>query len=412
MGEAPNPDDSPGNGLGGGIGGGLGGGLGATLRRAPRRRVVHRGRRRARRAGPDPEVAVAAVATLLWGGAAVAILALLPRGAEGGYDGLAALGALVALVTPVALIWLAAFTARTARLMRDDRARIEALLLRFRHTLEAGAAGEAGGDGPAPAAPDADAIAAALAPKLDEIARAQRQAEAALTRLTGQGGPTAPPFRAQARPARPAPRAAATPPAQAAPEAPDRLAPDRPASDRPAPDQPAPDQPALGLDPPPGPRAVPISRDTFVRALNFPETEDDTAGFDALRAALRDPSAAGIVRSAQDILTLLSEDGIYMDDLEPDRARTELWRRFAQGERGGGVAPLGGVRDRAALAATAGRMRQDPVFRDVAHHFLRRFDRAFAAFERAADDAEIAALAETRTARAFMLLGRVAGTFD
>jgi len=57
-------------------------------------------------------------------------------------------------------------------------------------------------------------------------------------------------------------------------------------------------------------------------------------------------------------------------------------------------------------------MRQDPVFRDVAHHFLRRFDRAFAAFERAADDAEIAALAETRTARAFMLLGRVAGTFD
>ena len=57
-------------------------------------------------------------------------------------------------------------------------------------------------------------------------------------------------------------------------------------------------------------------------------------------------------------------------------------------------------------------MKQDPIFRDTAHHFLRRFDRSFAAFEAEADDADISALADTRTARAFMLLGRVAGTFD
>jgi hypothetical protein len=57
-------------------------------------------------------------------------------------------------------------------------------------------------------------------------------------------------------------------------------------------------------------------------------------------------------------------------------------------------------------------MKQDPIFRDAAHHFLRRFDRAFAGFEAQASDGEISALAETRTARAFMLLGRVAGTFD
>tara|TARA_R110002094_G_scaffold111193_6_gene108105 strand:+ start:745 stop:918 length:174 start_codon:yes stop_codon:yes gene_type:complete len=57
-------------------------------------------------------------------------------------------------------------------------------------------------------------------------------------------------------------------------------------------------------------------------------------------------------------------------------------------------------------------MKQDPIFRDAGHHFLRRFDRAFAAFEKEASDAEISALADTRTVRAFMLLGRVAGTFD
>ena len=57
-------------------------------------------------------------------------------------------------------------------------------------------------------------------------------------------------------------------------------------------------------------------------------------------------------------------------------------------------------------------MRQDPIFRDAAHHFLRRFDRTFAEFEKQATDEEISMLADTRTARAFMLLGRCAGTFD
>ena len=76
------------------------------------------------------------------------------------------------------------------------------------------------------------------------------------------------------------------------------------------------------------------------------------------------------------------------------------------------VAALGGVRDHSSLALTSGRMKQDPIFRDAAHHFLRRFDRVFAEFEPRANDSEISALSDTRTARAFMLLGRVAGTFD
>ncbi|MFC3118492.1 hypothetical protein ACFOHS_10540 [Jhaorihella thermophila] len=101
-----------------------------------------------------------------------------------------------------------------------------------------------------------------------------------------------------------------------------------------------------------------------------------------------------------------------MDDLRPDMARPEIWRRFAQGARGREVAALGGIRDRSSLALTAGRMKQDPIFRDAAHHFLRRFDKTFTEFEQTATDAEITALADTRTARAFMLLGRVAGTFS
>jgi len=58
------------------------------------------------------------------------------------------------------------------------------------------------------------------------------------------------------------------------------------------------------------------------------------------------------------------------------------------------------------------RLKQDSIFKDSAHHFLRLFDKNFLTFEKTASDVEIAALSNTRTARAFMLLGRVAGTFD
>jgi hypothetical protein len=146
--------------------------------------------------------------------------------------------------------------------------------------------------------------------------------------------------------------------------------------------------------------------------MNFPENEHDKEGFRTLRRALEDPGTERLIRASQDVLTLMSQDGIYMDDLRPDRSRPEVWRRFAKGERGRTVAGLGGVNDRSSLVLAAGRMKKDPVFRDATHHFLRHFDKTFMEFERHASDEDIARLSETRTARAFMLLGRVTGTFD
>ncbi len=172
------------------------------------------------------------------------------------------------------------------------------------------------------------------------------------------------------------------------------------------------EQPGLALGTPAEDLRAPLSVADFIRALQFPESSDDKEGFRALRLALEDRTVAKLIRAAQDVLTLLSQEGIYMDDLKPDRTRPELWRKFATGERGRSIAALGGVRDRSSLALTAGRMREDPVFRDAGHHFLRTFDRTFAAFEAQASDADLADLSETRTARAFMLLGRVTGTFD
>jgi hypothetical protein len=172
------------------------------------------------------------------------------------------------------------------------------------------------------------------------------------------------------------------------------------------------EQPALALGTPADALQPRLSVADFNRALQFPESPDDKEGFRALRLALEDRNVAKLIRASQDVLTLLSQEGIFMDDLKPDRSRPELWRKFASGERGRAIAGLGGVRDRSSLALTAGRMREDPVFRDAAHHFLRTFDRCFAEFEPLSSDADLADLADTRTARAFMLFGRVTGTFD
>jgi hypothetical protein len=178
------------------------------------------------------------------------------------------------------------------------------------------------------------------------------------------------------------------------------------------PPEPAAEQAALALGAPPEESRPPLSVGDFIRALHFPESPEDRAGFRALRLALEDRVVAKLIRAAQDVLTLLSQDGIYMDDLKPDLSRPDLWRRFSAGERGRSIAGLGGIRDRSSLALAASRMKSDPVFRDAAHHFLRAFDRTVAEFEPNASDAELAELGDTRTARAFMLLGRVSGTFD
>lgn len=272
---------------------------------------------------------------------------------------------MLAIFMPVAMIWVAATAARASRVMREESQRLQAAIDAIRQAYIAQSHGRSLTSEPS------------VARKLDEIAAATRKTETALATFSTR--------RESPEPARIAP------PAEAA-----------------KPDN----QPALALGTTAEDIAPPLPTEDFVRALNFPETTEDEAGFASLRRALKDRNAAQLVQASQDVLTLLSQDGIYMDDLRPDRARPEIWRQFATGERGRAVAALGGVRDRSSLALTSGRMKQDPIFRDAAHHFLRRFDRMFTEFETRATDSEISALSDTRTARAFMLLGRVAGTFD
>ncbi|QUS35887.1 hypothetical protein [Falsirhodobacter algicola] len=170
------------------------------------------------------------------------------------------------------------------------------------------------------------------------------------------------------------------------------------------------EQPSLAFEEPEDVSELTI--EDFIRALDFPDSEEDEAGIDALRHALADPAAAKLIRAAQDVLMLLAEDGVFTDELAPSGLRVDLWRRFAAGERGADLAAVGAIHDRAALSAIMGRLREDQIFRDAVHHFLRSFDRSLQAFAEFATDAEIGALADSRTGRAFMLTARSAGVFN
>lgn len=282
---------------------------------------------------------------------------------EDRFDSLRFILVLIAIFMPVAMIWVALAASKSARVMKEESKRLQAAIDGMRKTYIENRAAPTG------------QIQPTVEKKLNEIAQATRKTETTLATL-----------------------------ALSRPDQKLQITSVRPATQD--------DQPALELGTSAEDITPPLPNADLIRALNFPDNDQDTRGFNALRLALKDRNARQLVQAAQDILTLMSQDGIYMDDLRPDRARPEIWRRFAIGERGRTMASLGGVRDRSLLALTSGRMREDTIYRDAAHHFLRRFDKTLIAFEPGATDEEISALSETRTARAFMLLGRVTGAFD
>ncbi|KUJ76409.1 hypothetical protein AVO45_11460 [Ruegeria marisrubri] len=271
---------------------------------------------------------------------------------------------MLAVFMPVAMIWVAATAMRASRIMREESRRLQTAIDAIRNTYVKERQTTISHE-------------PSVTKKLDEIVETAKKTETVLATFSTSRQDTP-----------------------------------RPVKFTHANTQPTAGQASLELGTPAEDLSPPLTTEEFIRALNFPETTEDTEGFAALRRALKDRKASQLIQAAQDVLTLLSQEGIYMDDLRPDMARPEVWRQFAQGTRGRAVAALGGIHDRSSLALTAGRMKQDPIFRDAAHHFLRRFDQMIIDFEPEASDAELTALGETRTARAFMLLGRVAGTFD
>lgn len=207
-------------------------------------------------------------------------------------------------------------------------------------------------------------------------------------------------------PADPAIRPATPPTRPVEPQPAPSPSPAAPAAPRPRPQDVR--QAAMRFD---APENVSVEPQTLINALNFPDGPEDAEAISALRSALRDHDNSRVLRASQDVVTLLAGRDIYMDDLTPDPAPAAIWRRFSEGVRGNSISALGGIHDENAQDVVANMLRQDEVFRDATHHFLRHFDVMLSRLAPQIDDEQIDMLAQTRSARAFMLLGRVAGIF-
>ena len=303
------------------------------------------------------------------------------------------------VLVPIATVWLAISSARSARIMTDESERLQASMSAMRKVLI-----------------EVQEFQALAAPRAED--RTPRLENAATPKVAvANAGQEQPAMFASSRPhgedESPAPKAAKAAEPVLRDVSPERTPEQKPAAPQPArAEKPAADTQASLKFGSADDTAVAVDVDDLIRAINFPENAEDEAGFEALRRTLVDRRIATLIQAAQDVLTLLSQDGIYMDDLNPAPAAPEVWRRFAGGERGTTVAALGGISDRSSLALSAGRMKSDPAFRDAALHFLRRFDEVLSGFEPRMADTQVTRFATTRTARAFMLLARVTGTFD
>lgn len=358
---------------------------------------------------------IAAGATALWAvlvvAYAIGFLVVAAGTQSRGTVFLDAMFFLVTLVLPLILIWLAACLAEELERQRAVIAALAELappligsLDAVRDTLRT--------HGPASPQDIQKAVHGAMlgtrgpdpSQALERLERGQAHLFAQLEALARippppAVAPAAPSHQPEARP-RPRPK----------PPAPTQPSPTRPAPAQPAPTPPE-GQPELPMMPRPDTAGGPAWPD-LIRALDFPRDADDREGFRALRSALRHHSLAQMLQAAEDVLDLLSQEGVFMDDLALDPPDPDAWRRFIAGGRGAEVAGVGGIHDAQALEVTRGLMKSDPIFRDTALFLQRRFDVVLSDFARDANDAQLAELANTRSARAFALLARLSGSLD
>lgn len=172
------------------------------------------------------------------------------------------------------------------------------------------------------------------------------------------------------------------------------------------------DQPRLPIDGDliEGEGALP-DLETFIRAANFPTGSQDYDGFKALRISMRHPAYAVFLKDAETVLTVLSQEGIYTEDLLPTIAPADLWRSFSEGKKQAEIAYLAGIDDQTVISVTRARLKNDPEFRERALTFQRSFGRILEQFVDEASDAQIERLANTRSGRAYMVLGAISGAF-
>jgi len=145
----------------------------------------------------------------------------------------------------------------------------------------------------------------------------------------------------------------------------------------------------------------------IIRALNFPENLDDVAGYEAYDAAIREPAIGKLLNYAEKVLEGLAAEGVYMESVDPEYGRAELWRMHASGAVGQEISNLGSIDDQRLLGHVATRLKTDGDLLELGQAMVDQFHIVLHEFVRVAEDPELFDLIMTRTAKAYILLGHV-----
>ncbi len=150
----------------------------------------------------------------------------------------------------------------------------------------------------------------------------------------------------------------------------------------------------------------------FVKAANFPDSEDDRETLEALYAVLTDREAAALLQTAEDVLSTLADLNLFMEDMQVHHAPIELWRSYIIDGDSRDILDIGGVRDPHAIEDVEFALNERQEFARISKAFFDQYETIVARLFQETDDPTLAVeLADTRTGRAYMLIGRAEGRF-
>ena len=147
--------------------------------------------------------------------------------------------------------------------------------------------------------------------------------------------------------------------------------------------------------------------DTLIRALSFADHEDDAEGFEAIDRAMDNEATAKLLDASQDVLHRLSALDIFVDNLPLDIAQHEVWRLHAANASKSEIATLGAITETDVLERVANLLEQDEQFRESAQNLVDQVNDQMMDIIGDADADQVAAFANSRTIRAFILLGNI-----
>ena len=155
----------------------------------------------------------------------------------------------------------------------------------------------------------------------------------------------------------------------------------------------------------------PLTWELILKALHFPNDEHDLMGFSALKIARKNNTFSELLQDSEDFMNLIAQDAIYLDDLKIEPPPVEAWLSFISTNQNPNRRRLNCVGIDRQIKRLKSRIKTDTIFRDTSLMLMRRFDVLLRDHLKLANDDQIFKIAETRTGKAFLIVGKLSDSF-